>query len=292
MKMPRVAVVVLNWNGSEDTVRCVESVRALPYDAASIIVVDNGSTDSSVEHLRRFLPDVDLVETGSNLGFAGGCNAGIRQALRDEAEYVWLLNNDTRIEPGTLSALVAEADANPCVGAVGSVLRYMHEPDRVQTWGGGWHHRWIGAGINWTRPVPSWCVRYLVGASLLVRSAALRHVGLLDETFFMYREDTDFSVRLRRAGWKLSVAHDAVVYHAVGGSSAGGPVRDRWIAASAVHYYQKHAPLPLFALAVETMGKVVMRIRRGEWERVRAVWAGTRHAWSERSRLAAEDPSH
>jgi GT2 family glycosyltransferase len=279
MKMPRVAVVILNWNGADDTIRCVESVQALPHDDVAVLVVDNGSTDDSVQRIRRELDGVELVQTGANLGFAGGCNAGIRRALQDEAAYVWLLNNDTIVEPGALSALVHTAEADPGVGAVGSVLRYMHDPGRVQTWGGGWHHRWIGAGVNWTRPVPGWCVRYLVGASLLVRSAAFRHVGLLDDGYFMYREDTDFSVRLRRAGWRLGVARDAVVYHAVGGSSDGGAARDRWIAASAVRYYRKHAPVPLLALAVETAGKIAMRVRRREWERVEAVWNGTRRAW-------------
>jgi hypothetical protein len=165
------------------------------------------------------------------------------------------------------------------VGAVGSVLRYTHEPDRVQTWGGGWHWPWLGAGINWERPVPSALVTYLVGASLLLRTAALADVGLLDDEFFMYREDVDLCVRLRQGGWSVSVAPDSTVLHAVGGSSTGAVQRDSWVAASAVRYYQKHAPWPLSALAVETIGKIAARVLRGDWERARTVWAATWRAW-------------
>jgi GT2 family glycosyltransferase len=274
----RVAVVVLNWNGAPDTIRCVESLHALACPPTSIVVIDNGSTDDSIPRIRAAYPRVSLIETGENLGFAAGCNVGIRHAFEEDYEFVWLLNNDTVVAPMALTAMVQTARAREDVGAVGSVLRFMSEPSRVQTWGGGWHHPYLGAGINWTGPVPAGWVRYLVGASMLLRTEALRDVGLLDERFFMYREDTDLCVRLQKSGWLLRVAADSVVYHAVGGSSSGGAVRDQWIADSAVRYYRKQSPVPLFSLAVETTGKMVARAFRGEWHRVRAVWSGTLRA--------------
>jgi len=274
----RVAVVVLNWNGAPDTIRCLASLHGLSSPPASIVVVDNGSTDDSVRKIRTACPKITLIETGENLGFAAGCNVGIRYVFQQDPEYVWLLNNDTVVAPAALAAMVESAQTCKDVGAVGSVLRFMSEPNRIQTWGGGWHHPFLGTGINWTRPVPSRWVRYLVGASILLRTEALREVGLLDERFFMYREDTDLCVRLQKAGWSLRVANDSIVYHAVGGSSAGGAVRDRWIAASAVRYYRKQSPVPLFSLAVETTGKMAARVLRGEWHRVRAVWSGTLRA--------------
>jgi GT2 family glycosyltransferase len=276
---PRVVVIILNWNGAPDTIRCVRKVQRLGVEGSRCLVVDNGSSDDSVAAIREVCPDVPLHETGENLGFAGGCNAGIRVAMEHGADYVWLLNNDAVPASGALDALLAVAEADAGVGAVGSVLRYLQDPLRVQTWGGGWHWPWLGAAINWRRPVPGAWVTYLVGASLLLRTRALEEVGLLDAGFFMYREDVDLCVRLRRAGWTLAVAPESTVYHAVGGSSTGAAQRDRWIAASAVRYYRKQAPWPGAALAVETAGKMAARVFRGEWDRARTVWAATLEAW-------------
>ncbi len=275
----RVVVIILNWNGATDTIQCVKQVQSLQSASSVCLVVDNGSTDDSVARICSAHPDVPVLETGKNLGFAGGCNAGIRIAMDAGAEFVWLLNNDARPTPGALSALVEVADEDPSVGAVGSVLRHLREPERVQTWGGGWHWPWLGAGINWHRPVPRALVTYLVGASLLLRTASLADVGFLDDGFFMYREDVDLCVRLRKRGWSVEVAPDSTVLHAVGGSSTGGVQRDSWIAQSAVRYYRKHAPWPLGALVVETAGKIAARMLRGDWERARTVWLATRHAW-------------
>jgi len=275
----RVVVIILNWNGAPDTVQCVKQVQSLHDASSACLVVDNGSTDDSVAHIRSAHPDVPLLETGENLGFAGGCNAGIRVAMDADAEFVWLLNNDAFPMPGALSALVEVADSDPSVGAVGSVLRYMRDPEQVQTWGGGWHRPWLGAGINWRRPVPGALVTYLVGASLLLRTASLADIGLLDDGFFMYREDVDLCVRLRQDGWAVAVAPDSTVFHAVGGSSTGAVQRDSWVAESAVRYYRKHAPWPLGALAVETVGKIAARVLRGDWERARTVWSATHRAW-------------
>lgn len=275
----RVVVIILNWNGAADTIQCVKQVRSLSDGAPACLVVDNGSTDDSVARIRSAHPHVPVLENGKNLGFAGGCNAGIRVAMDAGAEFVWLLNNDTVPTPGALSALVEVAENDASVGAVGSVLRYMSEPERVQTWGGGWHWPWLGAGINWKRPVPTALVTYLVGASLLLRTQSLADVGLLDDRFFMYREDVDLCVRLRRRGWSVEVASDSTVHHAVGGSSGSAVQRDTWIAESAVRYYRKHAPWPHLPLAIETIGKVGMRALRGEWERAKTVWSVTWRAW-------------
>ncbi|PEN14500.1 glycosyl transferase family 2 [Longibacter salinarum] len=279
----RVVAIILNWNGADDTIQCVRSVQARSDASCTCLVVDNGSTDGSAATIRAACPEVRVHETGANLGFAGGCNAGIRIAIRDGAEYVWLINNDAIPADGAYRALRDVADAHPAVGGVGAVLRYMADPNHVQTWGGGWHAPWLGAAVNWTRPVPDSLITYLVGACLLLRIDALSEIGLLDEAYFMYREDVDLCVRMQRAGWQVAVAKDATVYHAVGGSSTSAEQRDRWIASSAVRYYRKHAPWPEFALAVETAGKIGARLMRSEWSRARTVWTATRRAWRSQS---------
>src|SRR5581483_12156776 len=111
--LPRVHVVILNWNGWENTSVCLSSVQQLDYENRHVVVVDNGSTDESAAYIRREFPNVELIETGINLGFAGGCNAGIRRAMDESADYVWLLNNDTRVSVNALRALVDRAERDP-----------------------------------------------------------------------------------------------------------------------------------------------------------------------------------
>jgi len=136
-QMPFVLVLVLNWNGWRDTLKCLSSLKGLDYQNSRVIVVDNGSTDDSVIWIRRAYPEIELVETGVNLGFAGGNNVGIRYALKHGAKYAWLLNNDTLVAPNTLTEMVMIAKANPKVGAVGSVIYHLTRPNEVQEWAGG-----------------------------------------------------------------------------------------------------------------------------------------------------------
>ena len=113
---PTVTVVVLNWNNLPDTIECLESLRAVTYPALRLLVVDNGSTDGSEAALRARFPGLELLQTGENLGFAGGNNAGIRRALEGGADHVLLLNNDTTVDPGFVTAMVDAARANPRAG--------------------------------------------------------------------------------------------------------------------------------------------------------------------------------
>src|SRR5579863_8615618 len=109
---PKVSVIVLNWNGGNDTVGCLSSLQRLNYENCSVIVIDNGSTDDSPALIREAFPDVELLETGQNLGFAGGCNVGIRRALAQRADFIWLLNNDTTVHPDALNAMVEKAETD------------------------------------------------------------------------------------------------------------------------------------------------------------------------------------
>ena len=147
------------------------------------MVVDNGTTDDSVAEIGRAFPEVTLLLSGANLGFGGGCNVGIRHALAQGADYVWLINSDATVAPAALTALVQVADSDPALGAVGSVLYEADQPDQIQLWGGGRVNLWLGLSNHWVVPVP---ISFISGASPLLRRAALEQVGLSDEgRFFM-----------------------------------------------------------------------------------------------------------
>ncbi|MGD8375000.1 MAG: glycosyltransferase family 2 protein [Acidobacteriota bacterium] len=280
-----VHVVILNWNRWELTLDCLRSLAALDPAPGKIWVVDNGSTDGSVRHLRESGLAPNLLENPRNLGHAAGCNRAVLRALEEDAGFVWLLNNDTAVEPGCLGALLRRAREDPAIGAVGSVLRHPGVSGRIQAWGGGRVGRWTG----WARHVrgPGRRLDYLTGASVLIRSEALRAVGLLDEGFFFFWDDTDLGFRLRRGGWRLAVAADAVVRHRE--SATIGPRtadRARLFADGMVRFFRRHARLPL----LPATGGLVQQLARAVWHGSGRQWAGTWRGWFEGWRDPAGAP--
>ena len=130
-QLPSMHVIVLNWNRPDDTIECVESLLVQTYSNITIWVVDNGSTDDSVERIRSHFPEVELVRSETNRGFAGGNNLGIREALAAGADYVWMLNNDTVVAPEAIEKLVDLAETEEQVGAVGARVVYHDDPPKL-----------------------------------------------------------------------------------------------------------------------------------------------------------------
>ena len=271
---PLVAIVILNWNGWEDTINCLSSLRISKYQNFRIIIVDNGSTDDSVDHLHAAHADITIIETGVNLGFAGGCNVGIRYAFEIMADYIWLLNNDTVVEQQSLSALVTTAVNNRRVGAVGSVLYEMEQPTVIQAWGGGGVN--LHTGKSYHVKGPKGILTYLTGASILLSAEALRQSGLLDESFFVYWEDTDLSFRLVANGWKLLVEPSSRVWHRECSSTGRfSRSRARLFYRSRVHFLQKYAPWPLLATLSGLVDQSARDVYRMRWGHLLGAWQGT-----------------
>lgn len=271
---PRVCAVLLNWNRAEDTLSCLESLRREQNASLAVLVIDNGSDDDSVSRLRDALPASDFVSLPENLGFAAGCNLGIRRALEQHAEYVWLLNNDTQVQPGCLQALLQSAEENPQIGAVGSVLHYGESGGEIEAWGGGRIYPRMG-GTRHMRHPDEGELDYLVGASLFLRCRALSQVGLLDERFFLYWEDTDLCQRLIAAGWGLTTAVDAHVVHKGSASLKAAPVRlDFLFNRSAALYFRKHHAWPSVPIVIGGLARSLKRLFGGEGGRFVAVWRG------------------
>jgi hypothetical protein len=241
----------------------------------SLVVVDNGSTNDSVARIKASHPDTLLLESGKNLGFAGGNNIGIRHAIAHGAEYVWLLNNDTRPAADALTALVAKALTDDRIGAVGSICYYAESPSTVEAWGGARVNLWIGYGRNSTQPRADEWFHSLNGTSILISSAALRDAGLLDEGFFLYWEDTEFCLRLRRKGWKIAAASDSRIVHKVHGSTAGNILNlDRYQTASGLRLLRLHSPAPRLASILFLSIRFARRLVRLQFARCKSVWAG------------------
>ena len=272
---PLVFCILVNWNGAADTLPCIASLLQQDYQNLRIFVVDNGSTDDSVARIRSTYPQVTVLEACKNLGFASGCNVGIRRAIHEGADYIWLLNNDTVAPPDTCTKLVTHAHAHPSAGLIGSVLYYMHAPTQVQAWGGGDLTTWLGHSTHFTAPTPLGRSSYLTFASVLIPSEVILKVGILYEGSFMYWDDSDYALRVTRAGYSLSVAEDTAILHKEGGSTTRrNPVIDRYSTAAGLHFLRRHSPIPLVSMAIFPIVKFTNRILRGHWKNAQAVLAG------------------
>jgi GT2 family glycosyltransferase len=273
---PKVACIILNWNGWQNTIECLQALDECTYPELAIIVVDNGSTDDSVPKIRAAHAGVLLLESGANLGFAGGNNVGIRHALAHGAEYLWLLNNDTKPAPKALSALVAKALTDRKIGAVASICYYADAPSTVQAWAGARVNLWIGYGPLATEPHEDNWFDSLNGTSMLVSRSAIEDAGLLDEGFFLYWEDTEFCLRLRKRGWRLAAAPDSHVLHKVNASTGGNRiVLDRYSTASGLRLLRLHSAAPHLASFIFLTVRFSRRLLRLQFARCRSVWRGT-----------------
>jgi GT2 family glycosyltransferase len=248
MTAPRVLVIVLNWNGTDDTLACLASLSALDYPAFDTLMIDNGSRISAGAAVRERFPETRCIELPMNLGYAGGNNVGLRAAMAEGYAFACVLNNDTLVHPGFLQAAVAEASA-PRIAAVGAKVLCEDDPTRLwMTFGRvTWRQSLIGLS-GWGEPDDGRYdeprdVEWVPGCSLLMSVPALAEIGPFDERFFAYHEDVDWCTTAREHGWRIRYAPRAVVRHR-GNRTLGGPVytspRKYLSARSSVLFARKH----------------------------------------------------
>ncbi len=223
----QVAAIVLNYRTPQQTWLAARSLQTGSVVPGRLVVVDNASGDGSTDWLRARLPNVDVVETGENLGFSGGCNTGIRLALEQGADLILLVNSDVVLRPDALEVLLEAASRHPEAGVFAPVLLSREEPDRIASAGitfdrrsGRMRHRAAGHPLSLLRPAIAHEVESVSGGVMLVRAAVLQRAGLLDERFFFYFEDVEFCFRARSAGFACLCVPEAIAYHE-GGASIG-----------------------------------------------------------------------
>lgn len=224
---PKVAIVVLNWNGKQDTLECLESIGKLDYPNYQTIVVDNGSTDDSVDAIRTQFQNVVVLQTGANLGYAGGNNVGIKRALESGAAYILILNNDTIVDPSLLSAFVGATKIAPGAGVYGAKIYFHNQPETLWFAGGRWHAAKMGfehIGYGQKDGAEYAAYRecdYVTGCALFAGADVFRKVGLLDEDFFLTYEETDWCYRARGQGYLCLITPGAKLWHKVSVSFGG-----------------------------------------------------------------------
>ncbi|MCP2258650.1 Glycosyltransferase, GT2 family [Streptoalloteichus tenebrarius] len=227
--LPLVSVVVVNYRGADDTITCLRALRSevdYPADRLQVICVDNASGDGSAERLREAAPDVELVEAPENLGFAGGCNLGVRHA---RGEVVAFLNNDARPDRDWVRAAVAVLRAEPTVGAVASKVldwegRTVDFVDGGLTWFGMGYKRHAGQPVDAVSPDQLDAPRDVLfgtGSAMFVRAELFRELGGFDERYFMFYEDVDLGWRLNLRGWRVRYEPRSLTFHRHHGSMGG-----------------------------------------------------------------------
>ena len=250
--MPRALISVLNWNGHAKTINCVRALQELTYPNAQILVVDNGSTDGSADHIRAALPETRLLCSPENLGYAGGHRLALEVALQESFDLLWLLNNDTYVPPDALDTLVA-AYRQHGDALYGSVILSRDDAETILFAGGldraedgalrrndRYYNPLKGqpfAAVFGNQHAPL-AVQDLNGSSFMVPVTVARTHGFMDETYFMYGEEQDYCRRMEQAGIARYLVPGSRVYHEVGGSFKGASGLDAVRA-----YYRRRAKL-------------------------------------------------
>ena len=249
---PHVAVVVLCWNGRDDTLECLASLERVRWDSLMTFVVDNGSTDGTLEAVREDFPDVVAIRSDENLGFAEGNNVGMRAAMAAGADYVLLLNNDTIADVNLVDALVSEARRRPDAGALCPMITYVDPPNLIWYAGARFDPRAVHNGRHTGygeldrgqyRSVRE--IGRATGAAMLVPREVIERVGYFDGELFLQVEDVEWSLRMRAAGYRILFVPAGQVWHHVSVASGGERAPDTayYEMRNTLAVCSRHAPL-------------------------------------------------
>jgi len=295
---PKVSIIILNWNGVDDTIECLESLKNITYPNYEVIVVDNASSGDDVRILKGQYEDyIHMIANDQNYGFPEGCNVGMRYALSKSTNYLLLLNNDTTVDGEFLTELVKVAEGDPSIGIVGSKVYYYHYPNMIQS-AGGRTRWWLGeiSVFGDEEDVGQYDEiaerDYVYGTSFLIKKVVIDKISFMDPYFFMGIEEYDYCTRAIRAGFKVIYVPESKVWHKAGASQAKLPqfpeaqslVRRKAGFGDYKYYYRlfrAHCMPVLFifpflvcTVRQSLLGDFLTVLWRGDWQRIKSGIAG------------------
>lgn len=285
-RSPLVYVIILNYNNLRDTVETIRSVLAMEYDNFRVLLVENSTDHEIIDAIRVQFPGIEILETGRNLGYAGGNNAGILRAMEREPGYIFLLNNDIFVEPDALITLVRELETHRDCAACQPLVVYAENPGVIWSAGTKMHLGYPRLYLkNGSRPPgqsgePPFG---LVGCALLFRASVFKDIGLFDESLFLMHEETDWCIRAKEMGYSLLVVPGALVQHKV--SATLGSLSEaylyyvarNWVLVAKKHFTHFRY---LYVLVTEFLIRFpyycYLLFRRGESRKIRFYLSGLR----------------
>ncbi len=284
-KQPELSIITVNYNGREDTEQMIESLRkylSIPYE---LIVVDNGSVQNEAADLHQKYPDLKIIRSERNLGFAGGNNLGIRQAV---GEYLFFLNNDTFVRDDFIYGLIERMEQNPQLGGISPKIMFADQREGIQFAGYtalsritlrnnliGYKEQDYG---QYDTPCPT---PYLHGAAMFVRREVIEQAGLLPEIYFLYYEELDWSLQIRRKGYELEYNPSATVYHKESSSTGqDSPLKAFYMTRNRLLFAQRNLDRSdrilsiCYQLTIAIPKRLILELLKGRLPLIKAVIRG------------------
>ena len=294
MKEPKIAIIIINWNTYQLTFNCLKSLEECSYKNKKVFFVDNGSTDGSGDKIALEFSEINYIKNEKNEGFTGANNKALKVILKQNFDYVLLLNNDTEVNPNFLSLLVARMESDKNLAATQPLI--LDLPHKKTIWNaGGSFNTFFGLSKTRLKGVtykPKLKIQtftnWISGCCILVKIQAIKEVGLLDNHFFAYFEDVDWSIRMKNQGYKLGVVPKSIIYHHSSGSTKKNNTSNEGNLSPYAHYLNvrnhiylinKHA---LFFNSTGAMTYQILKITsysiyfilRCRFEKLKMVWRG------------------
>ena len=216
----KIAVIILSYNGQKYFHDLFKSLKEQTLKPSEVVIVDNNSSDNSVNYIKKNFSEATLIVSKKNTGFAGGNNIGIKEALKNNPDYIFMLNQDTVCDSKCLEILAEKASSIDNLFACQALIMCWPKKNLIQTSGNKMHFLGFGYSGDYKKRVSDEVIKglnrdpfYLSGAAMFIDVNALNEVGLLDEDFFLYHEDTDICLRAKFLGYKLKLVPEAIIYH-------------------------------------------------------------------------------
>lgn len=285
MELPLVSIILLNYNNTPFTIDCLKSLNEITYKNVEVIVVDNASREDPTEALKAVYPDVVMVMSKDNLGYAGGNNLGTEAA---RGKHVLFLNNDTEVEPEFLEPLVAKLESDPSIGMVSPKIIYYDTDNLIQYAGSAGINPYTGRGTKIGHLEPddgkhdtSTPTQLVHGAALLAPMEAIEKVGLMPDIFFIYYEEHDWCERFKRNGYKMFYVAESKIYHKESATVGRiSPMKSYYMTRNRLMFIRRNnqgltflASL-MFFLFLTVPKHTVMMILKGDFDLLKSFWRG------------------
>ena len=288
MKKPKVIIIILTWNGKEVTAECLESIEKITYPNYEVLVVDNGSSDDSDVYLKMKFPWISVIKIKKNIGFTGGSNRGLREALTKDCDLFFLLNNDTIVATDFLDNLVDEFLQHPDAGLANPKIYFYDEPKRIWWVGGcisfflgGYHYAFKKVDTGKYDTVRT--VNFNTGCGLLIKREVLDKVGLLNEKLYGYGEDLEWCLRINKAGFRGLYVPASVIWHKEGvdfKKNTNNAFRRYLTTRNLTYIFYKHYPtmkfflFTLYFLFLWGPYKTIRCVLAGQFREIVSIWKG------------------